>query len=47
MNHLGVDDHGRESHVAVLGDDGEVDREMRVENANLDEVAQQYAGSKQ
>jgi transposase len=45
MNYLGIDVHKRESHVAVLDDDGEVDREIRVENANLDEVAEEYAGS--
>ena len=45
MNYPGIDVHERESHVAVLDDDGEIDREIRVENANLDEVAQQYAGS--
>jgi len=45
MNYLGIDVHKRESHIAVLDDDCEVDREIRVENANLDEVAEQYAGS--
>lgn len=45
MYHLGIDVHKDESHVAVLDEDGEVDREIRVENANLDEVAEEYAGS--
>ena len=45
MHYLGIDVHKRESHVAVLDEDGEVDREIRVENANLDEVAERYAGS--
>jgi transposase len=45
MNHLGIDVHKRESHVVVLDEDGEIDREIRVENANLDEVAKQYTGS--
>jgi transposase len=29
MYHLGIDVHKDESHVAVLDDDGEVDREIR------------------
>ena len=45
MYHLGIDVHKDESHVAVLDNDGEVDREIRVENANLDEVAEEYEGS--
>jgi transposase len=45
MYHLGIGVHKDESHVAVLDGDGEVDREIRVENANLDEVAEEYAGS--
>ena len=45
MNYLGIDVHKRESHIAVLDDDCEVDREIRVENANLDEVAEEYEGS--
>ena len=40
-----IDFHKRESHVAVLDDNGEVNREIRVENANLDEIAEQYAGA--
>ena len=45
MNYLGIDLHKHESHVVVIDDDGEVEHEVRVENANLDELAQQYAGS--
>ena len=43
--YLGIDVHKRESQVAVRNEDGEVVREVRVENANLDEIAQEYAGS--
>ena len=46
MNYLGIDVHKHESQVAVLDDDGEIDREIRVENANLDEIAEEYAGAK-
>ena len=46
MNYLGIDVHKHESQVAVLDDDGEIDREIRVENANLDEIAEEYAGRK-
>lgn len=44
--YLGIDVHKRESQVAVLDENGELVEEVRVENANLDEIAQQYAGSK-
>ena len=43
--YLGIDIHKRYAQVAVLNEDGEIEREVRVENANLDEIAQQYAGS--
>jgi transposase len=43
--YLGIDVHKRYAQVAVLDEDGEIDREVRVENANLDEIAQEYAGS--
>jgi transposase len=46
MNSLGIDVHKHESQVAVLDEDGEVVDEVRVANANLDEIARQYAGSK-
>jgi transposase len=43
---LGIDVHKRDAQVAVIDDAGELVDEVRVENANLDEVAQQYAGAK-
>lgn len=46
MYYLGIDVHKRDSYIAVLDDDGDVVEEVRVTNANLDEFAQQYAGSK-
>ena len=45
MNYLGIDIHKDESYIAVLDDDGEVVEEIRVKNANLDEIAEQYVGS--
>jgi transposase len=45
MYYLGINVHKDESHVAVLDSDGEINREIRVENANLDEVTQQYESS--
>ena len=39
MYYLGIDVHKDESHVAVLDEDGEIDREIRVGNANLDKMA--------
>ena len=46
MRYLGIDVHKTKSHVAVLDEDGEVVDEGRVLDATLDEVAEQYAGSK-
>ena len=46
MYYLGIDLHKDESHVAVLDDDAEVVEEIRVANANLDDVAEEYAGAK-
>lgn len=46
MYTLGIDVHKSESHVVVLDDDDEIHQEVRVANANLDEIAQQYAGCK-
>ena len=43
--YIGIDIHKRYAQVAVMDEDGEIDREVRVENANLDEIAQEYAGS--
>ena len=45
MNYLGIDLHKRESQVAVVDHDGEIQREVRVENANLDALAEEYAGN--
>ena len=42
--HLGIDVHKRYAQVAVRDESGEVVDEVRVRNANLDELAQQYAG---
>ena len=43
--YIGIDVHKRYSQIAVLDHDGEILEEVRVENANLDEFAQQYTGS--
>lgn len=43
--YLGIDIHKRYAQVAVLDEDGEIEREVRVKNANLDEIAQEYDGS--
>jgi len=43
--YLGIDIHKRYAQVAVLDENGKIDREVRVENANLDELAKEYAGS--
>ena len=43
--YLGIGIHKRYAQVAVLDENGKIDREVRVENANLDKVAQEYAGS--
>lgn len=43
--YLGIDIHKRYAQVAVLNENSEIEREVRVENANLDEIAQEYAGS--
>ena len=45
---LGIDLHKRESQVAVLPDEPTADEpleEVRVSNANLDEIAARYEGS--
>jgi transposase len=44
-HYLGIDLHKRQAQVAVLDDEGEVVEEVRVANADLDEIAQKYAGS--
>ena len=43
--YIGIDVYKRYSQIAVLDQNGEIVEEVRVENANLDEFAQQYAGS--
>ena len=43
--YLGIDVHKRYAQVAVMDDDGEFVDVVRVENANLDNLAQQYAGA--
>ena len=43
--YLGIDLHKRYAQVAVMDDAGEIVDEVRVQNANLDEVAQRYAGA--
>ncbi len=43
--YLGIDVHKRYAQVAVMDEAGEIVDEVRVENANLDDLAQQYAGA--
>jgi transposase len=43
---LGIDIHKREAQVAVRNDDGKVIEEVRVQNTDLEEIAQRYAGGK-
>lgn len=43
--YLGIDIHKQYAQVAVMDKNGTIDREVRVKNANLDEIAQEYAGS--
>jgi hypothetical protein len=47
MYHLGIKLHKDESHVAVLDEDAEVVEEIRVKNANLDDVAEEYVEPKE
>jgi hypothetical protein len=44
-HYLGIDVDKQEAQVAVLDDEGEVTEKGRVANADLDELAQKYAGS--
>jgi len=44
--YLGIDIHKRYAQVAVMNEPGELVEEVRVENANLDDLAQRYAGAK-
>jgi len=43
--YLGIDIHKRYAQVAVMDKTGEIVEEVRVENANLDDIAQRYAGA--
>ena len=43
--YLGIDIHKRYAQVAVMDETGEIVEEVRVENANLDDLAQRYAGA--
>lgn len=45
MYYLGIDVHKDDSYVTVLDDDGKVAEEARVQNASIDELAEQYTGS--
>jgi len=44
--YLGIDIHKQYAQVAVMDEAGEIVEEVRVENANLDELAQRYAGAR-
>jgi len=41
----GIDVHRRYAQVAVIDEAREIVEEVRVENANLDDLAQRYAGA--
>ena len=43
--YLGIDLHKQDAQVAVRDESGNLVEEVRVRNTNLDEIAQQYAGS--
>jgi len=43
--YLGIDVHKRYAQVAVMDEAGEIVEEVRVENANLDDLSQRYAGA--
>ncbi|MWV38843.1 IS110 family transposase [Natrialba sp. INN-245] len=43
--YLGIDVHKRYAQVAVMDEAGEIVEEVRVENTNLDDLAQRYAGA--
>ena len=44
--YLGIDIHKRYAQVAVMNEAGELVEEVRVDNANLDDLVQRYAGAK-
>lgn len=41
---MGIDVHKRQAQVAVIDAEGDIVEEVRVANADLDEIAQKYAG---
>ena len=43
--YLGIDLHKRYAQVAVIDQAGELVEKVRVKNANLDDLAQRYAGA--
>ena len=43
--YLGIDVHKRDAQVAVMDEAGEIVEEVRVDNANLDDLARRYAGA--
>jgi len=43
--YLGIDVHKRYAQVAVIDEAGEIVEEVRVQNANLDDLAKRYAGA--
>ncbi len=43
--YLGINVHKRYAQVAVMDEAGEIVEEVRVENANLDDLDQRYAGA--
>jgi transposase len=43
--YVGIDVHKTGAQVAVLDDEGQINKEVRVANADLNEIAQQYAGN--
>jgi len=42
MTYIGIDVHKRQSQVAVVDDDGSTQREIRLDNADLEEFAAEY-----
>jgi len=43
--YLGIDIHKQQAQVAVMDESGEIVEEVRIQNANLDNLAQRYAGA--
>lgn len=46
MHYLGIDVHKDESQIAVLDADGEIVGEQRIENTQIEDLAEAYAGSR-